>query len=43
MKNVNEWNENHRGHMDENNRNDWLKVDEWKIWMKDFEQILMNS
>ncbi len=31
MKNVNKWNENHRGHMDENNRNDWLKVDKWTL------------
>jgi hypothetical protein len=43
MKHVDEWSENHRGCMDESNRNDWLKVDEWKLWMKDFEQVLMNS
>lgn len=45
MKIVNKWNENRRGHMDEKNRNDWLKVDEMKnmderLWTSLDEQLI---
>lgn len=35
MKIINKWDENYGGHV-----NDWLKVGEWKHWMRDDEQLM---